>query len=216
MPGRSATSSASSQLLAEPKSRATFFTLGWIAERYPALIRRIVDEGHELASHGYEHLRATRAGHRRVSRRHPPREGGARGHDRATRSRATARRAFRSGPTNPWAFDCIAEAGYRYSSSVYPIRHDHYGVPDAPRFAHEVRPGLLEVPVATVRMLNAQLAGRRRRLLPAAAVSVSRWSLRRVNASTASRRCSISIRGSSIPSSRASRARMPRRAFATT
>ena len=89
--------------------------------------------------------------------------------------------SFSVGPTNAWAFDCIAEAGYRYSSSIYPIRHDHYGVPDAPRFAHEVRKGLLEVPVATVRMLNANWpagGGGYFRLLP---YNVSRWSLRRVN-----------------------------------
>ena len=90
--------------------------------------------------------------------------------------------SFSIGAGNPWAFDCIAEAGYRYSSSIYPIRHDHYGVPDAPRFAHEVRPGLLEVPVATVRMLRANWpagGGGYFRLLPYA---VSRWSIRRVNA----------------------------------
>jgi polysaccharide deacetylase family protein (PEP-CTERM system associated) len=86
------------------------------------------------------------------------------------------------GPANDWAFDCIATAGYRYSSSLYPIRHDHYGVPGGPRFAHEVREGLLEVPVATVRVLRSNWpagGGGYFRLLP---YRVSRWSLRRVNA----------------------------------
>lgn len=90
--------------------------------------------------------------------------------------------SFSVGPANDWAFDCIATAGYRYSSSVYPIRHDHYGVPNGPRFAHEVRQGLLEVPVATVRMLRSNWpagGGGYFRLLP---YRVSRWSLRRVNA----------------------------------
>ena len=89
--------------------------------------------------------------------------------------------SFSVGPTNDWAFDCIAEAGYRYSSSVYPIRHDHYGAPNSPRFAHEVRKRLIEVPVATVRVLNANWpagGGGYFRLLP---YGMSRWSLRRVN-----------------------------------
>jgi polysaccharide deacetylase family protein (PEP-CTERM system associated) len=79
-------------------------------------------------------------------------------------------------------FGCIASAGYRYSSSLYPIRHDHYGVPDAPRFAHEVGPGLLEVPIATVRLFRANWpagGGGYFRLLP---YRVSCWSLRRINA----------------------------------
>ena len=89
--------------------------------------------------------------------------------------------SFSVGPTNDWAFDCIATAGYRYSSSVYPIRHDHYGAPHAPRFAHEVRKGLIEVPIATVRVLNANWpagGGGYFRLLP---YQMSRWSLRHVN-----------------------------------
>ena len=82
---------------------------------------------------------------------------------------------------NDWAFDAISTAGYRYSSSVYPIRHDHYGVPDGNRFPYESRPGLLEVPVATVRVMQSNLpagGGGYFRLLP---YWVSRWSLRRMN-----------------------------------
>ena len=89
--------------------------------------------------------------------------------------------SFSIGTSNPWAFDAIASAGYRYSSSIYPIRHDHYGVPDAPRFVHESRPGLLEIPVATVRMARSNWpagGGGYFRLLPYA---VSRWSIRRIN-----------------------------------
>jgi polysaccharide deacetylase family protein (PEP-CTERM system associated) len=168
-------------LLADANSRATFFTLGWIAERYPALIQRIAACGHEVASHGYGHERASGQ---------TPREfcadivlakailedisgGEVRGY------RAPS---FSIGPANPWAFDAIVDAGYRYSSSIYPIRHDHYGVPDAPRFAHEIRPGLLEIPVATVRMFGANWpagGGGYFRLFPYA---LSRWSLRRINA----------------------------------
>jgi len=169
------------ELLAEHGVMATFFTLGWVAERFPALIRRIVDGGHELASHGYAHDRATDQGYGqfladiRLAKAvledvagHPV--------------RGYRAPSFSVGPANDWAFDCIAAAGYRYSSSVYPIRHDHYGVPGGKRFAHEVRNGLLEVPVATVRVLRSNWpagGGGYFRLLP---YRVSRWSLRRVNA----------------------------------
>src|SRR5437899_1571373 len=141
------------EMLAGADAHATFFTLGWIAERYPALIRRIGESGHEIASHGFNHRRATEqeAGAFLADIRLAK----AVLEDIAGRE-VTGYRApsFSVGPENPWAFDCITEAGYRYSSSLYPIRHDHYGVPDAPRFAHEVRPGLLEVPIATIRVMQ--------------------------------------------------------------
>jgi len=168
-------------MLADANARATFFTLGWVAERYPALIQRIADCGHELASHGYSHQRATDQ---------TPQE---------FRSDITLAKAiiediagvevrgyrapsFSIGDANTWAFDAIAASGYRYSSSIYPIRHDHYGVPDAPRYAHEVRPGLLEIPVATVRLFSVNWpagGGGYFRLLP---YMLSRWSIRRINA----------------------------------
>jgi polysaccharide deacetylase family protein (PEP-CTERM system associated) len=168
-------------LLADANARATFFTLGWVAERYPALIQRIADCGHELASHGYGHQRATTQA---------PQE------FRADITLAKAiiediagvevrgyrAPSFSIGNANPWAFDAIAESGYRYSSSIYPIRHDHYGVPDAPRFAHEIRPGLLEIPIATVRVFSVNWpagGGGYFRLLP---YMMSRWSIRRINA----------------------------------
>jgi len=168
-------------LLAERDVHATFFTLGWVAERYPALVRRIVDAGHELASHGYEHYRATEQGYGpfladiRLAKAVLEDVAG----QPVTGYRAPS---FSVGPANDWAFDCIALAGYRYSSSIYPIRHDHYGVPDAPRFAHEVRPGLTEIPVATVRLFGKNLpagGGGYFRLLP---YPISRWSIRRINA----------------------------------
>ena len=202
-------------LLADGGAKATFFTLGWVAERYPQLVRRIVDAGHEVASHGFGHQRASEqerdAFLADIRRAKAVLEdiGGPRGH-RLSRAELLDRRR------QPWAFDCIAEAGYRYSSSIYPIRHDHYGVPDAPRFAHEVRPGLIEMPVATVRMFGNNLpagGGGYFRLLPYA---LSRWSIRRVNAVDRSRRSSTSTRGRSIRSSRGSMASAPRRAFATT
>jgi polysaccharide deacetylase family protein (PEP-CTERM system associated) len=167
-------------MLDEYGTHATFFTLGWIAERYPGLIRRIVANGHELASHGFAHQRATEqnpaaffsdiqlakivledlTGVEVMGYRAP---------------------SFSIGQGNSWAFECIERAGYKYSSSVYPIKHDHYGMPDAPRFAHDVRGGLLEVPVTTMRLFGRNWpagGGGYFRLLPYAA---SRWLLRRVN-----------------------------------
>jgi polysaccharide deacetylase family protein (PEP-CTERM system associated) len=161
---------------------ATFFTLGWIAERYPLLVRRIVAGGHELASHGYGHQRAS-------------------AQDRAgfsadiTRSKAILEDigarpvlgyrapSFSIGAANPWAHAALQRAGYRYSSSVYPIRHDHYGMPHAPRFAFypDGARGLLEVPITTVRLLRRNLpagGGGYFRLLP---YSMSRWLVRRVH-----------------------------------
>jgi polysaccharide deacetylase family protein (PEP-CTERM system associated) len=161
-------------------ARATFFTLAWIAQRYPAMVRRITDAGHELASHGSAHRRAsdqqrdeflddiTEAKRMLEDLSGQPVHG----------YRAPS---FSVGPRSAWAHACMVEAGYRYSSSIYPIRHDHYGVPDAPRFPHEVAPGLLEVPVATVRMMNRNWpagGGGYFRLLP---YEVSRWTLRRIN-----------------------------------
>jgi polysaccharide deacetylase family protein (PEP-CTERM system associated) len=169
------------ELLAEGRTQATFFCLGWIAERYPALVRRLAEEGHEVASHGFAHQRASdqtpEEFYADIARAKALLED-------VTGSPVRGYRApsFSVGERNPWAFGCIARAGYRYSSSVYPIRHDHYGVPDAPRFAHEVEPGLMELPIATVRVLNANLpagGGGYFRLLPYA---VSRWALRRINA----------------------------------
>jgi len=134
-----------------------------------------------LASHGYEHHRATDQGYGEFLA--DIRLAKAVLEDIAGQPvRGYRAPSFSVGPDNDWAFDCIATAGYRYSSSVYPIRHDHYGVPDGPRFAHEVREGLLEVPVATVRVLQSNWpagGGGYFRLLP---YRVSRWSLRRVNA----------------------------------
>lgn len=167
-------------LLSEHGARATFFTLGWIAQRYPAMVRRIIDAGHELASHGSDHHRASdqQPDHflDDISRAKSLLEqiGGAVVHGYRAPS-------FSVGPGNPWAFDCMVKAGYRYSSSVYPIRHDHYGAPSSPRFPHEIAPGLIELPIATVRCFNANWpagGGGYFRFLP---YQVSRWSLRRIH-----------------------------------
>ena len=170
-------------LLDEHKAHATFFTLGWIAERYPHLVRRIVAQGHELASHGYAHLRASDQSRAEflqdITRANSLLEdiGG-------VAVQGYRAPSFSIGRGNLWALQCLSEAGYRYSSSVYPIRHDHYGMPDAPRFAFnpDGANGLLELPVTTVHLFNRNLpagGGGYFRLLP---YSVSRWCLKRVNA----------------------------------
>jgi len=169
-------------LLDEAQAKATFFTLGWIAERYPQVVRRIVDGGHELASHGY--------GHQRASELTPAqfREDIVRAKGILEDLGGVAVRGYRApsfsiNRTNWWAVGELENAGYVYSSSIYPVKHDHYGMPDAPRFPH--RPngesGILELPPTTVPLMGRNLpaaGGGWFRLLPYA---VSRWMLQRVN-----------------------------------
>jgi polysaccharide deacetylase family protein (PEP-CTERM system associated) len=169
-------------LFAEADVRATFFTLGWVAARYPALIRRIADAGHEVASHGWDHVRvftmtpehfaADLLRTRKVL-------------EDASGTRVTGYRApsFSIDARTPWAHRLLADAGYSYSSSVAPVVHDHYGWPDAPRFAfHPVRgSGLVELPVTTARFAGRTLAaggGGFFRLLPFA---FSRWAFEQAN-----------------------------------
>ncbi len=162
--------------------KGTFFTLGWVAERFPALVRRIVDEGHELASHGYGHVRvfnqepeAFREDIRRTKA--VLEESG------GTRVRGFRAASFSIDARTPWAFEILAEEGHDYSSSIYPIRHDHYGMPDAKRLAF--RPaganGVLELPISTIRLAGRNLpcgGGGYFRLLP---YGFSRCALARVN-----------------------------------
>jgi polysaccharide deacetylase family protein (PEP-CTERM system associated) len=170
------------EILEAYKSRATFFMLGWVAERYPGLVRRIVERGHELACHGYEHERATEQS-REEFRQDVTRAKGLLEDIGGVTVQGYRAPSFSIGQSNLWALEILSEAGYRYSSSVYPIRHDHYGMPGAPRFAFypEGGHGLLEIPVTTVRLFNRNLpagGGGYFRLLP---YRVSRWCLKRVN-----------------------------------
>ena len=168
-------------LLDQHATHATFFTLGWVAERYPQLVRRIVSQGHELASHGFGHERASDLSRADFmadlirAKRLLEDVGG-------VVVRGYRAPSFSIGKGNLWAFDCLRETGHVYSSSIYPIKHDHYGMPDAPRFAHTVAGGLIEIPVTTLRMGSRNLpssGGGYFRLLPYA---LSRWMIRRVNA----------------------------------
>jgi polysaccharide deacetylase family protein (PEP-CTERM system associated) len=168
------------QLLADSGCKATFFTLGWIADRYPHTVRAISDLGHEIASHGYSHQRITEqtqtsflADICRAKKRLEDLCG--------RQVKGYRAPSFSIGEHNQWAFDCILQAEYRYSSSVYPVHHDHYGVPDAPRFRYQAREGLLELPVTTSRLLRVNLpagGGGYFRLLP---YGISKWMIQRVN-----------------------------------
>jgi polysaccharide deacetylase family protein (PEP-CTERM system associated) len=161
--------------------RATFFTLGCVAERFPDMVRRIVDAGHELASHGWSHVRVTRqdaeAFRQDVQRTRLLLQ------DLSGQPVKGYRAASYSiGSRNLWALEVLEACGYAYSSSIFPIRHDLYGMPDAPRFPF--RPNgsdFLEIPVTTVAVGGRKLpcsGGGWFRLLPYAA---SRWAMRRVN-----------------------------------
>ncbi len=167
-------------LMAEHHARATFFTLGWIAERYPEMVRRIVAQGHELASHGYGHQRASDQSPEAfradvvLAKEILEQTGGV----PVIGYRAPS---FSIGPANAWAHDVLAQTGHRYSSSVYPVTHDHYGAPDAPREAHRLDNGLWELPPATVRVggRNFPMAGGGWfRLMPYRATA---WAVRRMN-----------------------------------
>ena len=162
--------------------KGTFFTLGWVAERHPRLMRRIADEGHELASHGWDHARVFTLGAKAfaedVARARKVIEDA--GGVAVTGYRAPS---FSIDARTPWAFEVLAEQGYAYSSSVAPIAHDHYGWRQAPRFAFHPIAGsdLLEIPVTTVELGNRRLAaggGGFFRVLP---YQFSRWAIGKVN-----------------------------------
>jgi polysaccharide deacetylase family protein (PEP-CTERM system associated) len=169
-------------LFASKGVHATFFTLGWVAEREPALIRRIVAEGHEIANHGYAHDRVHTfdpEGFRADIRRARAAIEDAAG-ERVKGYRAPS---FSIASANRWAHDVLAEEGYAYSSSVAPIVHDHYGWRDAPRFPYRPVDGseMIEVPVTTVEYGGRRMAcggGGFFRLLP---YSLSVWAIDRVN-----------------------------------
>jgi polysaccharide deacetylase family protein (PEP-CTERM system associated) len=169
-------------LFAETNVKATFFTLGWVAERHPALIRRIVDQGHEIASHGWDHAR--------VFTMTPAQFADDLARARAVLEDASGQKvtgyrapSFSIDQRTPWAHEELARAGYDYSSSVAPIKHDHYGWADAPRFAFKpvASADLIELPVTTAKFAGRTLAaggGGFFRLLP---YQFSRWAVRQVN-----------------------------------
>jgi len=170
-------------LFADTRIKATFFTLGWIAERHPPLIRRILAEGHELASHGWAHFRADEQS--REAFRDDIRRTKSTLEDVGGAAISGYRAAsFSIGRRNQWSFAVLAEEGYTYSSSVYPVRHDLYGMPEAPRFpfrpiaSHAFR----EFPISSVRRLGRNWpcgGGGWFRLLPYAASAAAIRSVHR-------------------------------------
>jgi polysaccharide deacetylase family protein (PEP-CTERM system associated) len=156
-------------LFAEADVQATFFTLGWVAERHPALIRRIAKAGHEVASHGWDHARVFTLTPDQF------REDLARARAALEDAGGVAVNGYRAPSFSidrrtPWAHAVLAEAGYAYSSSIAPIAHDHYGWPDAPRapFRPLADAGLVELPITIARVLGREVTagGGFFRLLP--------------------------------------------------
>ncbi|KGJ96770.1 XrtA system polysaccharide deacetylase [Colwellia psychrerythraea] len=144
-------------LFEQKQVKCTFFTLGWVAERCPNLIKAIVDQGHELASHGFAHQRATIMTpdefRQDVSRSKAVLE------DASGQSIIGYRApSFSFNDSNTWVYDILVELGFEYSSSTYPIEHDLYGVPDWPRFKYQRAEGIIEIPVPTIRK-NEQNTG---------------------------------------------------------
>lgn len=169
-------------LFAEADVHATFFTLGWVAKRHPAMIRRIADAGHELASHGYDHARVFTLDRKTFG------EDIRKAREIIEDCSGIAVRGYRAPSFSidrrtPWAFAELAEQGYAYSSSVAPVLHDHYGWPEAPRFAFRPLPwsSLVELPVTTAMLGQRRVAaggGGFFRVLP---YGFSRWAIRQVN-----------------------------------
>jgi len=168
-------------LFAEADVKATFFVLGWVAERYPALVKEIVAQGHELASHGFNHQRITSLTHDEF-----------RAEIQTTKAlleeiggvEVKGYRAPSYSIVNAtlWAHEILAEEGYGYSSSVYPVKHDLYGIPDAPRFKYQTKSiGLIEIPVTTTKIAGQNIpcgGGGFFRLFP---YMFSKWAITRVN-----------------------------------
>lgn len=137
-------------LFAKNNVKSTFFTLGWVAQRCPEVIKRIVNEGHELASHGLAHQRATTMSEEQF------REDVRQSKDILENIGGVQLKGYRApsfsiNDSNTWAYDVLKELGFTYSSSTYPINHDLYGVPEWPRFKYKRDNGLIEIPIPTIR-----------------------------------------------------------------
>ncbi len=141
--------------------KATFFTLGWVAERYPALIRRIADAGHEVASHGWDHQRVFTMGPEQFRADLATARAAL---EDASGTRVTGYRApsFSIDRRTPWSHEVLAEAGYAYSSSVAPVKHDHYAFRPVPGA------GLIEIPITLANFFGREVTtgGGFFRLLP--------------------------------------------------
>lgn len=143
-------------LFAKKEVKSTFFVLGWVAERYPDLIKEIHSQGHEVASHGYAHKRVILLSRDEFlqdvkrSKNHLEDLLG----EQIIGYRAPS---FSIGYSNEWAFEVLAELGFKYSSSTYPVKHDLYGTPDWPRFAYNRPENIIEIPIPTLRLMGKQI-----------------------------------------------------------
>ena len=168
-------------LFAKYDAKATFFTLAWVAERFPELVRRIVDEGHELASHGYDHQRVTDLSPDQF------RDDLKKSTDILEQIGGVKLKGYRA-PSysiveeNLWAHDVLTECGFIYSSSIYPVKHDHYGIPDAPRFRYQAENGsLTEFPISTVNKFGRNLPGGGGGFFRLYPYALSKWAINTIN-----------------------------------
>jgi polysaccharide deacetylase family protein (PEP-CTERM system associated) len=169
-------------ILGDKQIKATFFTLGWIAERYPSIVKRIVSDGHELACHGYEHIRVTeqtpdqfRSDVYKAKNILEELSG--------KEIKGYRAASYSIGASNLWALNVLQELGFKYSSSIYPVKHDLYGMPEAPRFIFEPIQNFdfKEIPITTIRLGHKNWpcgGGGFFRFYPYA---LSKWALNRVN-----------------------------------
>ncbi len=183
-------------ILDEFNVKATFFILGWVAERYPPLTKKIAENGHEIACHGYLHQRLSLQG--RETYRNDIRKAKAILEEQIGAAvigyRAPSYSITRE---TSWAFDELLDAGFKYDSSIFPMKHDFYGIPDWPRFAgyavktaqgwqdcetmEDDQLAIRELPITTLKIGKKNLpiaGGGYFRLLP---YSVTRWGLKRIN-----------------------------------
>ncbi len=144
------------ELFDSKNTKATFFVLGWVAERCPGLVKRIAEAGHEVASHGYAHGRATEQSAEEfradvLKSKHMLED--------LVGVKVIGYRApsFSVCEKSAWVFDVLGELGFLYSSSTYPVKHDLYGVPDWPRFKYEKNNGLIEIPMTTLPLAGKNL-----------------------------------------------------------
>jgi polysaccharide deacetylase family protein (PEP-CTERM system associated) len=139
------------------KARATWFVLGWCAEKYPGLIREIVDEGHEVGCHGYRHQRVDKLD-RESFRKDTLRATEAISNAAGVRPRGYRAPSWSINSSDAWAFEVLTELGYEYDSSIFPIKHDFYGMPEGPRTKAKMSFGngksLYEIPCSTLRILG--------------------------------------------------------------
>jgi polysaccharide deacetylase family protein (PEP-CTERM system associated) len=171
------------EIFDQSRVHATFFVLGWVADRFPALVRQIAASGHEIASHGYHHQLLYLLTPQQF--REDVRSAKA-AIENAAGVRVLGYRApsFSVIESSRWALDVLIEEGHQYDTSIFPIHHDRYGIPNAKRHAHVVRRPvgtLVEVPGSTVRVAGINLAiagGGYFRLFPYA---WTHWGIGRVN-----------------------------------